>query len=809
MMKKTVSILLIALTALATNVFNAGAQPTREPGKVKFQFNVKDVNDPNHGPVSDVQIRVFGKISTTSGGLIDKNNITTSGKSDDNGIAYASFSYTANGTSGAYVDGGYLWSPSGAAVYVPQQIFQLSVVTGGYSFEKNNSGYVRNLIYGMNASKAQVNDQTGGYGVYDNCYLNYDWVTQGAVIVFDVYVSTPSLERTLTFDTTTILNADQFTSVTVEKGTTVNAPTAIPEHKDHSDWTFEGWTIDGINVFTFPVTLNSNITLKPKWNNPNRKGVIDFQVYLWDHDSYREPPRVSTDFNYIYTGVNNGKISSNYSSYDLTGKGWTTIPVSGLRFKLRTYLHQRGAPHNLGPVGVPYTPGWENDNTISTVITDASGRATYEIPAENLQYLTAGFCIDCDPDPNCVATIIRDPAYGREPCVFDWDWMTLSAVQGAGVVGVRYILEGPRHADTGIPLAYWNDNDALLLTEDILQEGFKCTIYCYVLSAPCAQFDVNGGSMPSGTDSNLYPLQKFKPKNSAGVHVDPWVVKNPGRPSAPDPVHEEFAGWFEERYDLNDNRYESPVPFDFNQEIARSISLIAKYRGIVPMYTVRWAPDGWAGASDEDLYEKGTTYEVGSLPSFNHELPVNQGAKITGWDIYVKDDSGEKSFGNLGKYRYVKTVPQPQPEEYVLNPDDHETMRYIVYQGGSFWQSQYPVGSADQIYMAKFRTSLTVTKSGLKAGDSALFTVSNGSETRKIVIAGNSAGTAVSKTLYVDAGTWTVTEDMTWSWAYANSSSSQQVTVADGDHKTVTFENTAKTMTPQHGEHSVNNVFNK
>lgn len=819
-MKKIFSIFLIAFATLTANTFNAGAQNfSLEPGKVKFKFNVKNVESPSD-PVEGVQIRVNMRAYSFSANQLILTVMATSTASDASGVAYATASFSPNAEQGGYFGGYYLWAPgSGGAGYVPQQIIDLDPITSGYSYQLPPplSGLIRNLKDGYrNMTKVTVNHAT--YGPYDNCYLDYSWLTQGALAEFDVYVTdpNPSTERTLTFDTTTISNADQFTSVTVEKGTTVDAPSATPIHKDHPDWDFLYWTADGVNEFTFPVSLTSNVTLRPKWHNPNRQGLIHFQVYLWDHDGYREPTKLSTNYSYDYVGVNGSQVPSNYASYELTGKGWTTIPVSGLRFKLRTYPHQSGAPTNPGPVGAPVTPGWENDIDISTVTTDEDGCATMIIPSEDMQYLTANYCIDCDPDPNCVGTIIRDADYGREPCVFDWDWMSLGAGQGAGLVGVRYIMEGPRHQDTGIQIGSWNDNDALLLTQDNIDNGFECTFVCYVLSAPCAQFDVNGGTMPTSTNPALYPIQKYKPLNSAGVHVDPWIVQNPGFPIPNNPAEETFAGWFEVRYDMSGHSFESTVPFDFSKEIQKSVNLIAKYKGIVPMYTVRWAPDGWTGASDSDLYEIGTTYELGQTPTFNQELPTRDGADITGWDIYVKmkDGSGDKTFGSLGKYKYIKTVTQAQPDDYVFDPDDLNCMRYVVYQGETFWCSPLAVGSpdgngTDQIYVARFRTMLTVTKSGLKLGDSALITVTNGVDTRKIVLTGNSSGTDVSKTLYVDAGTWTVTEDMAWSWAYENSTSSKQVTITAGEHATISFTNSVKTTVPQHGEHLVNNVFNE
>ena len=67
---------------------------------------------------------------------------------------------------------------------------------------------------------------------------------------------------------------------------------------------------------------------------------------------------------------------------------------------------------------------------------------------------------------------------------------------------------------------------------------------------------------------------------------------------------------------------------------------------------------------------------------------------------------------------------------------------------------------------------VTLNKSGLKPGESAIINLYRKNDVQQsdkpdfqVVMTGNAEGTMVSKTVYIEPGTWTVLES-DWSWAY-------------------------------------------
>ncbi len=112
-------------------------------------------------------------------------------------------------------------------------------------------------------------------------------------------------------------------------------------------------------------------------------------------------------------------------------------------------------------------------------------------------------------------------------------------------------------------------------------------------------------------------------------------------------------------------------------------------------------------------------------------------------------------------------------------------------------------------------SNMTIKVSGLKKGESAVYTCTKSGDTKPtyiVVITGVSdEGTEVSRTIKnVPIGDWTV-EQTEWSWAYDLSSDKKQTgnVGVDTDHAPLmTFVNSTNTGAAKHGESITNNVFN-
>lgn len=113
---------------------------------------------------------------------------------------------------------------------------------------------------------------------------------------------------------------------------------------------------------------------------------------------------------------------------------------------------------------------------------------------------------------------------------------------------------------------------------------------------------------------------------------------------------------------------------------------------------------------------------------------------------------------------------------------------------------------------------LTISKTGLKLGESALFNVMKniggstyGKPIQVWVTGDGSKNAATTKVKFLEPGTYKV-EETRWSWSYTPSPSNAYIEKAVGAENNTTFEfsNTAKTGVPSHGESaSGNNVFSK
>lgn len=100
---------------------------------------------------------------------------------------------------------------------------------------------------------------------------------------------------------------------------------------------------------------------------------------------------------------------------------------------------------------------------------------------------------------------------------------------------------------------------------------------------------------------------------------------------------------------------------------------------------------------------------------------------------------------------------------------------------------------------------ITVRKTGLKKGESAIFNIIKEGEVQPyltLVLTGvDDAGSAVARSIALYTGTWTV-EETTWSWAYNCDSTSLTHTITSQSDPLTLFEftNTPTTPTPPHNE---------
>lgn len=109
------------------------------------------------------------------------------------------------------------------------------------------------------------------------------------------------------------------------------------------------------------------------------------------------------------------------------------------------------------------------------------------------------------------------------------------------------------------------------------------------------------------------------------------------------------------------------------------------------------------------------------------------------------------------------------------------------------------------VYQAQ-NSTLTITKAGdtVDPNDSFIFTVTGEGVDMKVVIKGTGSVTIADLPL----GTYTVTEDLAWSWKYTLSGENGQSVTVDADGGMVTFTNT-KTEKWLNSEYSVHNDFSQ
>lgn len=178
-----------------------------------------------------------------------------------------------------------------------------------------------------------------------------------------------------------------------------------------------------------------------------------------------------------------------------------------------------------------------------------------------------------------------------------------------------------------------------------------------------------------------------------------------------------------------------------------------------------------------------------NIPTVNEVKLIGYAGKADGWyaDYVVGDTNYDKGLFADGEGRRYRSDPETA----------------LKYTGSSDQNKKYVCLS-----LGIKPVKLTIRKSGLKTGESAIFSLTNPEafNSREVVLTGISDdGAEVSATFgKIEAGTWTISET-DWSWTY-NPVASQEV-VIDADDVEVSFINAKKTDIPANGEAIKNNVF--
>ncbi|MGM9843965.1 MAG: hypothetical protein ACI30S_07080 [Muribaculaceae bacterium] len=209
-------------------------------------------------------------------------------------------------------------------------------------------------------------------------------------------------------------------------------------------------------------------------------------------------------------------------------------------------------------------------------------------------------------------------------------------------------------------------------------------------------------------------------------------------------------------------------------------------------------------------------------------LPDVSSMSITGFDVpkeslfwaqdYITSDEG-----------YWRRPATPDYSNWVSPADRYRTKLYNKTEIGYIKASSTDKPSYSEyvcVALGYKLVEVTVEKSGLKPGDSAIISLyrkDNVQQSDKpyfhVVLTGNGEGTAVSRKLYLEPGTWTVLET-DWSWAYTaavkegttdattvlNRPAIVRTLVDDSSDRTFSFTNTPQTTAP-HAEGVKENEF--
>ena len=599
---------------------------TPSNGKFKVIVHVYDVDHPDRPlPYVDVRINKFNK----GGNRVEELLQMTS---DKDGVAFVQVPINSNGTitdNGGVIHNGNVNIVSDYTDNRNRFDLDTPANSGfGLVTAPSTGAHIRNFLGGHWASKIQLSANGNPYDDFKldgnlNAWLNGTANATGGIRVeYDLYLrdlNSSASSYTISFDTSTMSNGSLFTPLTVSKDSYYTGTVPTPE-SPNQNLVFGGWKCGNADFsFDDHCVVNHNITLTPKWVTAGAQGVIHFKVYFWDHENY-------------WT-----------QSGGTPNSGQTKIPIDGLQFELKSYPGTgfSGADADKISVGrANQTLGEFDSVTVHYDFNTGTFSGDYLIDSSQLQFLRDGWIIDADPvntgtayydrgvtDPNYTSpynpswpadasnatgyhVYTGDTQYGPEQTSFDWDWVTAHDVhnQGSGLVGVRVIPTAQKHGGT-LPNGT-NLNDVALIDQNMIDNGFEFTFYCYVVPACVVDFDCDGGNPAT------YPRQRFNPVDSYQQHVGHYLATDPGHPTK---TGMQFVGWYEvigKDPDTNEDILAS-TPWDFDRVVTHSMVLKAVY-DLNPV-NVYWVDYDWNG--NLGTYLEKDVCRAGDTPYFDSEFP--------------------------------------------------------------------------------------------------------------------------------------------------------------------------------------------
>lgn len=702
-----------------------GHNMSLEPGHIRIKINVIDWDTGEKLPGVKVGVN---RIGNCPGGTV--NGIFTA-TSESDGSAYIDRTYSVGVLGGATV--AFLDSIQDLNhiiyVYGPNTVysgyggetgirFDMGPLSNGYSLDLTTSGKIRNCISGSHGGKVTLTVGIGG-PKYDDFIFHSGMPANGSIIEYDLYVKASKV--TVSFEDKNVKdwNPADYSTQTVMPGGIVSEPSKKPVNSNNADIEFLGWADKATGAlfdFTNPVT--SSVVLVPKWGpNPNAKGYIHLDSFLWNHDGY------------------NGTYQT----------GQTNTTVNDLTYVIEYYDQ-----------AVATTSNW---HVLTTVSVDENGRAEIVITPEMIQELSD--FNDSIKNLPSVGGVEHRVAIDIGPSASDkgwheeneralnyaWDLVHYDPqyLHGAGVTGVRMmyvndetnpVYDGIRDnnrwtlgkaGDISSPIVgnvqyAYNQNHVPWLTQGMIDDGFEIYWKCYVAPSMTVNFDLDGG-----TGTGDYTEQMMKPINSLPEQRADFLVKNPGGTVTKAGMN--FVGWYKVKADGS----LETAPWDFaNRIVTESMVLRAVYTD--KLYEVKFVTpeDGtqdrqhkigdtpaWAGAdpvkspSNEYAYEfvgwKETTgTHVNTEYTFHDTYDFDHQSRTIYKDGATTPETIDSTFADLTVYT----------AQFNATPIDY-TLSYDLNGGsGTFADQSYTVETGVTIHNAEpTKTGYKFTGWALKTTD--------------------------------------------------------------------------------------------
>lgn len=223
---------------------------------------------------------------------------------------------------------------------------------------------------------------------------------------------------------------------------------------------------------------------------------------------------------------------------------------------------------------------------------------------------------------------------------------------------------------------------------------------------------------------------------------------------------------------------------------------VAKYSSTVNKYTVTWKNyDGTVLETDKDVpYGTTPTYD-GATPT--KPATVEKTYIFNGWDPAVSEVTGDVTYtakftdqNNKFKVTYKVEGMDDYVVEYYPDANIEDYAPEKLYYDFDGWYSDSDYKTSVEVpevmpmenltFYGRFvrsRVSITITKSGMNAGETAIFKISGEdiADGITVVVNGNNGSITISN--ICAGGTYTIVEDMGWAWNYTTETTSKTVII--------------------------------